>query len=367
MVGSARCVALARECGVEVEGALCPPRAAPWAARDLLRRFINAKAAGGVAYDLIHAWTARTAALVAAVWKNRPSVASFHVGPRATLSASYALRAISGAPNQSLLAASTAVSREFRARGIGKARLTLMPPAIDPQCDQMPQRQEIRRAWAEDSDLQFNDDDFVVGLLAEPVTWVDIRTAVTIVCRARLAGRRVRLLAAPDAGTVGTRVEGQRMMRQLSLDEMMIVDAATQPWRIARGFDAALVLGSGSRARPASSCLPLLWALAAGVPCIAESSDGMGDMVEDGVSGWLIHPGDVNAAAERIVRMYDDRNLAATIGENGRHLVCDTFNIHEYCIRLQHAYELLLADRTVRTLMVPPGDAELHAETAAVA
>jgi hypothetical protein len=64
----------------------------------------------------------------------------------------------------------------------------------------------------------------------------------------------------------------------------------------------------------------------------------------------LIDPQDVNGASHQIARLHDDRSLGHRLGLAAHSLVRDTYDIESYAIRMKHAYELLLADRSVRLI-----------------
>jgi glycosyltransferase involved in cell wall biosynthesis len=140
------------------------------------------------------------------------------------------------------------------------------------------------------------------------------------------------------------------MLARLERANLLIVDEiAGQPWRIAPALDAALLLETTIRARPAASALPALWALATGAPIIAERIDGLRDLLEHDATAALFETGDVNAGAEQVCRLVDDRALSKRLAENGRQLAVDDFSIEAYRERLRHAYELRLANRAIRT------------------
>jgi len=62
----------------------------------------------------------------------------------------------------------------------------------------------------------------------------------------------------------------------------------------------------------------LMEAMARGRPVIATRVGGLSDLVEDGVNGFLVEPGDETALAERMGRLARDRELAARMGKAGR-------------------------------------------------
>jgi glycosyltransferase involved in cell wall biosynthesis len=64
--------------------------------------------------------------------------------------------------------------------------------------------------------------------------------------------------------------------------------------------------------------MPLAEALAAGVPAVASRTGGIVDIVEDGVTGLLVEPGDSLALARAIERLLDDGDLRSRVAEAGR-------------------------------------------------
>lgn len=68
-----------------------------------------------------------------------------------------------------------------------------------------------------------------------------------------------------------------------------------------------------------------LEAMAAGRPVVATRSAGLDEIVVDGVTGYLIKPGDKAGLARKTRLLLDDPSLAARLGEAGRRRVHDHF------------------------------------------
>ena len=85
-------------------------------------------------------------------------------------------------------------------------------------------------------------------------------------------------------------------------------------------FDA-LVLPSANEGTPVS----VIEALAGGRPVVATRVGGVPDVVRDGVDGFLVEPGDIDALAERLGRLAADPALAARMGEAGRARVLERY------------------------------------------
>ena len=52
-------------------------------------------------------------------------------------------------------------------------------------------------------------------------------------------------------------------------------------------------------------------------PVVASVNRGNGELVEDGVTGYLLPPEDTSSFADRFLRLYQDRELAMRMGEAG--------------------------------------------------
>lgn len=75
--------------------------------------------------------------------------------------------------------------------------------------------------------------------------------------------------------------------------------------------------------------LPVVYmeALASRIPVVASRVAGVQELVEDGVTGYAVPPGDVATLVERIIRLMDNPNAARDMGEAGRSAVEQGFDI----------------------------------------
>ena len=71
--------------------------------------------------------------------------------------------------------------------------------------------------------------------------------------------------------------------------------------------------------------LVLLEAMASGTPVIASRLGGLAEVVEDGVTGFLVEPGAVAELRERISQLLGDPALARRLGRNAREAVLARF------------------------------------------
>jgi glycosyltransferase involved in cell wall biosynthesis len=79
----------------------------------------------------------------------------------------------------------------------------------------------------------------------------------------------------------------------------------------------------------ANECLPyaILEAMAAGLPCVGTDVAGIPEEIEDGVSGYVVPPGDAPALARAIGRLADDPAAAKAMGAAGRRRVESHFTV----------------------------------------
>jgi glycosyltransferase involved in cell wall biosynthesis len=105
-------------------------------------------------------------------------------------------------------------------------------------------------------------------------------------------------------------------------------------------FDA-LILPSANEGTPVSA----IEALAGGRPVVATRVGGVPDVVRDGVDGFLVDPGDVDAMADRLARLASDEKLRRRMGEAGRASVHERYSVERLLDDVDRLYRTLLAAR----------------------
>jgi glycosyltransferase involved in cell wall biosynthesis len=172
-----------------------------------------------------------------------------------------------------------------------------------------------------------------VGRLVEKKGFADLVAA----CR-DLAGRGVRFklrIVGPDGG------EGPRLRRLIGgcgLADRVALDGAMTQADLGRLYAAARVLVAPSIEDRAGIMdgIPnvILEAMANGVPVVASAISGIPEAVEDGVTGFLVPPGDPGALADKIARVLADESGARRMGAAGRRLVAERFDPARNAARL---------------------------------
>lgn len=80
----------------------------------------------------------------------------------------------------------------------------------------------------------------------------------------------------------------------------------------------------------------LMEAMSFGLPCLSTRTAGIPELIEDGVSGFLVAPSDVDGLAERMRQLATDQALCESLGQAGRQQVLSRYN-------LEHNIDLLAA------------------------
>ncbi|MFP4057986.1 MAG: glycosyltransferase [Candidatus Brocadiia bacterium] len=103
--------------------------------------------------------------------------------------------------------------------------------------------------------------------------------------------------------------------------------------------------------------LPSLWegmpnavleAMAAAVPVIATRVEGTVDLIEHGVTGILVLPRDVPALVSAALRLLEDRERAAQLGQAAQDRVRAQFRLEDMVRRHEELYRRLLAGAAAR-------------------
>jgi len=79
-------------------------------------------------------------------------------------------------------------------------------------------------------------------------------------------------------------------------------------------------------------------AMAAGRPVVASAVDGLAEVVEDGVTGLLVPPGDSAALAAALIDLLQHPAKAVEMGRRGKARVRELFSVERYRESILAAY-----------------------------
>ena len=84
--------------------------------------------------------------------------------------------------------------------------------------------------------------------------------------------------------------------------------------------------------------LALLMAMGAGLPVVGTQVSGISEIIEDGVNGQLVPPGDSQALAAAVAEMYRQPELRARMGKAARETVTESYSHEAMLQRLEGIY-----------------------------
>ena len=84
--------------------------------------------------------------------------------------------------------------------------------------------------------------------------------------------------------------------------------------------------------------MAILEAMACGLPIISTNVGTIPEVITDGIEGFLIEPGDIEALADRLVRLDRDKPLRRQMGLAGRELVRQQYSLDIMIKRLMDIY-----------------------------
>jgi L-malate glycosyltransferase len=90
-----------------------------------------------------------------------------------------------------------------------------------------------------------------------------------------------------------------------------------------------------------------LEALASEVPVIATRTGGIPEVVEEGVTGYLLPVGDIDGMAERAVEILSNDDLRRDMGRRGREAAISSFDVSRIVPQYRDLYERVIAGAVV--------------------
>ncbi len=85
--------------------------------------------------------------------------------------------------------------------------------------------------------------------------------------------------------------------------------------------------------------LVLIEAMSFSLPIVASRWRGIPDMVEDGVNGYLVEPKNCDEIAEKLALLIDDLELAKRLGENGRRIFEEKYQLSTFANSMIAAFD----------------------------
>ncbi|MDJ0691591.1 MAG: glycosyltransferase [Xenococcaceae cyanobacterium MO_188.B32] len=162
---------------------------------------------------------------------------------------------------------------------------------------------------------------------------------------ARIAAKhpRVTLL---QVGKGELTTELQKLTLQLGINNQVRFLGAQPHEKVMQLMQQAEIFALPSQVAKSGECegLPMviLEASACGIPVVSTYHSGIPEAVIDGETGFLVSEKDDKSLAEKLDILLSDRALGKKMGEQGRDLINEKFDIRKQTIKLEAIYDSLI-------------------------
>ena len=138
----------------------------------------------------------------------------------------------------------------------------------------------------------------------------------------------------------------QTLTKQLGIDRRVSFLGAQPHDKVLQLMQQAEIFALPSQVAKSGECegLPIviLEASACGVPVVSTYHSGIPEAVIDGETGFLVSEKDDRALAAKLDLLLSDRTLANQMGEQGRKLMSEEFDLCQQTAKLEKIYDSLL-------------------------
>lgn len=205
-----------------------------------------------------------------------------------------------------------------RETGFPVERMQVIPNGVDPRRIDQIDQSEANTARGE---LGIAADDFVIGTVARLDRTKDTMTLARAFSRlSQTAAEPVKLLIVGDGDQ---RPALETFATEQGLKEAVIFTGLRHDVPRLLGVMDVFALTSLSEGLP----ITVLEAMCASLPIVATKVGALPELVEEGVTGFLVDPKDAAAVAGRLTWFYHHRDLGRSFGEAGRRKVEREFSL----------------------------------------
>ncbi len=259
--------------------------------------------------DIVHGWAARDwelSSLVGAIWR-RPVLGTLHDHPAASYirrRRRWLMRAVASRGLRRVVCVSEAVRRACEAAGYRPDRLTTILNGL-PEMERAPDRSAARAGMG----IQLG----YLGGLTPAKGIEDLLAVMDCVAGQTRIGWELRVGGAPSthADDVWLAKLKAHYAQRSWWPRVTWLGWVNRPADFLRSLDLLLFTSSSFDSLPTV----LLEAARVGTPVLASAVGGAPEIVEQGVSGWLFEPGNVNDASNALLRIMTDRSRLEGVGK----------------------------------------------------
>lgn len=90
--------------------------------------------------------------------------------------------------------------------------------------------------------------------------------------------------------------------------------------------------------------MSLLEAMYAGIPCIASNVDGIPELIQPGINGLLVEPGNIEQIKTGLLQLTENKELCKKLGRDGYQTIVQNFLIQKHIETLEMLYSGIQPD-----------------------
>ncbi|WP_448381041.1 glycosyltransferase family 4 protein [Gloeomargarita sp.] len=180
-----------------------------------------------------------------------------------------------------------------------------------------------------------------VGVLIPRKGLTHLITAFGQVVR-RVPASELRIIGRPENPDYFQSLKQQTAAQELSEKVIFLPEIPQQELCYQIAESSVLVLPSLSEGLGRV----LVEAMAAGTPVIGSSVGGIPDIIKEGVTGFLVPPGDENALAEKLIYLLENPHEVLAMGQRGREFVQSYFSPEIYYQGYQKICQLCMPSQS---------------------
>lgn len=226
-----------------------------------------------------------------------------------------------------IIAISERIKRVMVSGGVDRKLIEVIPSGIDFSAfDEVSSKDYLRREFS------FSPDDFLVGIVAALADHKGHKYLIQAMKILKEHSAKIKLVI---VGHGSLQMELDRQAKESDVEDIVFFLGFREDVpQILASLDL-FVLSSYLEGLGSS----ILDAMASRLPVVATTAGGIPEIVTDGESGLLVPPQDPEALAQAILRLYNDRELAARFGQRGYEVVHQRFSAEAMAKKIVDVYE----------------------------
>ncbi|MDP1678347.1 MAG: glycosyltransferase family 4 protein [Bacteroidota bacterium] len=187
------------------------------------------------------------------------------------------------------------------------------------------------------TEFSVGDDEVLVGMIGRVSHWKGqdlFLNVATEVCK-RTSNVTFIAVGSPFQGQDYEMTKFRASVDQRALGKKFIIEEFRSDVKdLLAGFDIFILPSTLPDPFPTT----VLEAMATGKPIIANAHGGVVQMVEDGLSGFLVPPNNINAMAARVIQCVENEPLRKNLGNAAYERVQNRYSVSTYLVNISRLY-----------------------------